>query len=178
MAETLTNHCSLGRHPIFHDAPVEEMDCAIGVLGKTGVVRDHADGRAAVVHLLEERNAGLAVTRIEVARRFGGEQDRRLARESARDRDTLLLTAGELTRKMLPAMAHADALQRFEHETLALARGHAAISERQLNVLVNGEIADQVKALENESDLAVADARPFREREVRHFRALERIAAA
>src|SRR2546423_12282289 len=83
MAEILTNHCSLGRHPIFHDATVEEMDCAIGVLGEPRIVRGHADGRTAVVQLLEERHDGLAVTRIEVARRFVREQDRRLARESA-----------------------------------------------------------------------------------------------
>src|SRR3954447_13327067 len=49
MAEILTNHCSLGRHPIFDNPAVEEMDCAIGMLGKTGVVRDHADRRAAIV---------------------------------------------------------------------------------------------------------------------------------
>src|SRR5436190_16497298 len=166
MAKILTNHCSLGRHPIFHDATVEEMDCAVGVLGKPLVVRDHTDRRAALVQFLEQRHDRFAVPRIEVARRFVGEQDRRLTRESARHRDTLLLTTGKLTRKMLRTMAHADALQRFEDKLLALTRGHPAISERQLDVLINGEVADQVKALENESDLAVANPRAFREREV------------
>src|SRR4051812_20627858 len=93
MAEILTNHCSLGRHPIFHDATVEEMDCAIGMLGKPGVVRNHADRRAAIVQFLEQRHHGLAVARIEVARRFVREEDRRLARKCARDRHALLLTA-------------------------------------------------------------------------------------
>src|SRR6266436_4079710 len=42
MAEVLTNHDSLGCHPIFDDPAVEEMDCAIGVFRKTLVVGDHA----------------------------------------------------------------------------------------------------------------------------------------
>src|ERR1044072_2945261 len=154
------------------------MDSAIGMLRKTGVVRHHADGRAAVVQFLEQRHDGLAVARIKVGRRFVREEDRRLARESARDRNTLLLTAGELAGQMFGAMAHADALQRFEHETFTLARTHAAISQRQLDVLINREIADEVEALEDESDLAVADAGALREREVRHFGPLERVAAA
>src|SRR5437588_2316829 len=178
MAEILTNHHSLGCHPIFDHPAVEEMDCAIGVFGKPSVVRDHADRRAAIVQFFEQGHDGLAVARIEVARRFVSKEDRRLARKSARDRDTLLLTTGELAGQMLRAMAHADALQRFEHKTFALTRGHAAVGQRQLDVFVNGQVADEVKALENESDLAVANARAFRERQVRDFRSLERIAAA
>src|SRR4051794_22562222 len=101
MAEILTNHRSLGCHPIFHDATVEEMNRAIGVLGKTSIVRDHADRRAAIVQFLEQRHDRFTVARIEVARRFVREKNRRLARESARHGDTLLLPAGELTRQML-----------------------------------------------------------------------------
>jgi hypothetical protein len=37
------------------------------------------------------------------------------------------------------------------------------IGERQLHVLVNGEVADQVERLEDEPDLAVADARALRQ---------------
>ena len=61
MAKILTNHCSLGRHPIFHDATVEEVDRAIGVLGESLVVRDHANGRTALVQFLEERHDGFAI---------------------------------------------------------------------------------------------------------------------
>src|ERR1044072_2875751 len=139
------------------------MDGAIGMFRKTGVVRYHADGGSAVMQLFEERHDSLAVARVEVTRRFVREQDRRLARESARDGDTLLLAARKLAGQMLGAVAHADALQRFEHETFPVARTHPAIGQRELDVLINGEIADQVKALEDESDLAIANARAIRE---------------
>ena len=101
---------------IFDDAAVEQMDGAIGVLRKTRVVRDHADGRAAGVQFLQQIHDRFAVARVEVAGRFVRQKDGRLARERARDRDTLLLAAGKLARQMFGAMSHADAFERFEHE--------------------------------------------------------------
>ena len=38
----------------------------------------------------------------------------------------------------------------------ALGRLHAAVGERQLDVLEHRQVADQVEALEDEADLAVA----------------------
>jgi len=55
-------------------------------------------------------------------------------------------------------MAHAHALERFLHALAALRGRHAAVGQRQLDVLEDGEVADQVEALEDEPDVAVADA--------------------
>ena len=73
----------------------------------------------------------------------------------------------------MPTRSSASSTKAF-----ALARTHAAIGQRQLDVFENRQIADEIEALEDESDLAIADARAIREREVRDFGALERIAAA
>ena len=45
---------------------------------------------------------------------------------------------------------------------------HAAVGERQLDVLVDREVADQVERLEDEADLPVADAGALRRGEPRH----------
>ena len=58
---------------------------------------------------------------------------------------------------MLGAVGHADALQRRFDPLPPLRRFHAAVGERELHVLEHGEIANQVEALEDEPDLAVAD---------------------
>ena len=79
--------------------------------------------------------------------------------------------------RCLARWRHADALERFVHEGFAFARGHPAIGQRQLDVLVNGQVADEIEALENEADLAIADAGALREGEVRDLTALERVAA-
>src|SRR5688572_740371 len=58
-------------------------------------------------------------------------------------------------------MRHADAFQGFRRAFLSVGRAHAAVSQRQFNVFVNVEIADQVEALEDKTDLAIAYARTF-----------------
>src|SRR6266481_6755449 len=69
---------------------------------------------------------------------------------------------------MLHAVRHSNALEHFLHALLALRRRHASIRERQLDVLENREIADQVQRLENETDFAIANAGAIGERKIRH----------
>ena len=58
-------------------------------------------------------------------------------------------------------------LERVDHALLALLRAHAvAVRQRQLDVLEDREVADQVERLEDEADLPVADARALRRVEV------------
>jgi hypothetical protein len=47
------NFYSLGSDSIFDDATVEQMNSAVGVLRKTRIVRDHANGGAAGVQLFQ-----------------------------------------------------------------------------------------------------------------------------
>ena len=162
---------------LFDDAAVEQVDRAIGVRGVARIVRDHADRRAAAVQLAKQLHHRFAVRRIEVTRRLVGEEDERIAGDGAGDGDALLLTAGELRRIVLHAVAHAHALERIGDALLALGRRHAAVRERQLDVLVDREIADQVERLEDEADLAVADAGALRRRELRDRLAGERVLA-
>jgi putative ABC transport system ATP-binding protein len=50
------------------------------------------------------------------------------------------------------------ALERVGHPLLALRRRHASIGERQLDILVHRQIADQVERLEDEADLPISNA--------------------
>ena len=101
----------------------------------------------------------LAIGGIQVPGGLVGQQDGRIAAERARHRHALLLTARKLRRIVLDAVRHSDALQCVVHPLLAFGRGHPAIGQRQLHVFVDGEIANQIERLENESDLPVADTR-------------------
>ena len=59
---------------------------------------------------------------------------------------------------------------------LALGRRHSgAIGERQLDVLLDGEVADQIEALKDEADLLVANPRALAEAQVLHWLAVEQI---
>jgi hypothetical protein len=57
--------------------------------------------------------------------------------------------------------------------SLALGGRHAAVDQRQLDVLEHRQVADQVEALEDEADLAVAHARALGGGEVGHRLAVE-----
>src|SRR5207244_11642277 len=78
---------------------------------------------------------------------------------------------------MFCAMRHADALERFDHIFYALAYAEGAVGQRQFNVLVNGQITDQVETLKDESDLAIANTRAIRKRKISDLVAFERVAS-
>src|SRR4051812_2542817 len=56
-------------------------------------------------------------------------------------------------------MRHADPFERRFDALLAFGRFHAAVGEWQLHVLEHREVANQVEALKNETDLAIAHTR-------------------
>jgi hypothetical protein len=147
--------------------PSKKVDGAVGGARVARVVRHHADGRAAAVQVVQQLDDRFAVGRVEVAGRLVGEQDEGLTRQRSGDRDALLLTAGQLARKVFRAVRHADLFQRFVDARLSFRAAQVAIRQGQFHVLVNVQIADQVEALKDEPDFAVADVRPLREREIR-----------
>jgi len=136
---------------------VEEMNLPLGMSGEARIVRHHADRRAFTVQVRKQGHDGLAILTVKVSSRFVGEQDRRSPCKGAGYGDTLLLTTGELRRIVAHAVRHVHALERMLDAVLTLTRWHAgAIGERQLDILVDGEVADQVEALKDEADLLVA----------------------
>ena len=105
------------------DAAVTEADEPRAVLGDVHLVRDeeHRDA-ALLVQALEDAHDLDARARVEVAGRLVGEQNRRLVDERARDRDALLLTAGELVRHVVIARAQAHRVEHRERALVPLGR--------------------------------------------------------
>ena len=137
------------------------------MFGEARIVRHHADRRAFAMQVLQQLHHRFAVARVEVSGRLVGQQDRRLPAQRARHGDALLLTARELRRIVPHAMRHADAFQRLHHPRLAIRRWHPLpIGQRQFDVLINRQIANQIETLEDETDLLIANARSFGEIQV------------
>jgi hypothetical protein len=78
---------------------------------------------------------------------------------------------------VLGAVGHAHAFERGVGPLAPLGRLHAAIDERQLDVLEDREVANEVEALEDEPDFAVAHARALGEREVGHLMPVQHVGA-
>src|SRR5690606_6107537 len=163
---------------LVDDLAVEEGDRAVGALRVAWIVRHHADGRAFGVQLAEQIHDGRPVLRVEVACRLVGQQDRRRPANRTSHGHALLLTTRQLTGQVFGPMGHLDALERGQHAILPLAGRHAAIGQWQLDVLVDRQVADQVEALEDESDFAVAHPRALPHRQVLDLAAIELVAPA
>ncbi|MDF3052464.1 MAG: hypothetical protein K0S19_569 [Geminicoccaceae bacterium] len=119
----------------------------------------------------------LAIGRIEVSGRLVGQQNGGIAGHRSGHGHPLLLAARELGGKVLHPVGHPDPFQGRLHSALPVFSGKPPIRERQLDVLVNGEIADQVEGLENESDLAIPNPGPLRWREPGDRLLVERVDA-
>src|SRR2546430_2025920 len=145
-----------GHEVVVRDDPVAHAHDPLGVRGYVRLVGDHDHGLAEVVQVLEDRENFGARPRVEVSGGLVGEDHRRVVQERSRDRDALLLAAGELARPMMDAVAETDLLERRER-ALSPRVPIAAVDERQLDVLDRVQPREQVVRLKDESDVLVAD---------------------
>ena len=97
--------------------------------------------------------------RVEVAGRLVGEDDLRAGDDGPRDGDALLLAAGKLVGVVAGAVGQADLVERLERQAPPLGGRHAAIDQRQLDVLDRRGARQQVEALEDEADEMAAEQR-------------------
>ena len=115
-------------------------------------MRDDHDGHTGFVRgILQQFENRLAGIVVQSAGRLVTEQQFRILGERARDRDTLLLTAGELRREIIDAGSKSDLGQCFPgvHRILADLRG-------QRNVLERGQVLNQIVELKNKTDLVAS----------------------
>ena len=122
-------------------------------------MRDHHDGRALVVEALKYLHYFLSVRSIEVPGRLVGEDERRARHDGPRDGDALLLTTRQLRRKVLSSVTDADLVHDLFDPLAPLFRADPMVQQGELDVLFDGQLVDQVEALKNEADVALADRR-------------------
>src|SRR6476646_8797780 len=92
---------TLGHELILPDQSIAHDHIALRINGDVLLVRDHDDGDAALVELLENGHDLDACSAVEIAGRFICQQHLRIIDQRARNRDALLLAAGKLTREMV-----------------------------------------------------------------------------
>lgn len=120
------------------------------------------DQRGAVLAVQREQQVGdfIPSVTVEVAGGFIGEQQLRAAVKRARQRDPLLLAAGELYRQVMQAFAQPQLLQQRPGAAAALAIAFAAQQGRKLNVFQRVEGGYQHKRLKHKADVLSAQLRP------------------
>ncbi len=139
----------------------------------------HREGFLLVVRDVDERDADLFLQRLQldlqalaelgvqgaerlVQQQHGGVQDQR-----ARQRDALLLTAGELRRAPLREPAELHQLERATHPLLRLLLGRLLVAEAERHVLLHRQVREQRVVLEHRVDVALV------RRGLRHVHAVQ-----
>ena len=145
------------RQHILHDVAVEEVDDAVGVARVALRVGDHHDGGALLVELGEQVHHLLAVLAVEVAGGLVGEDELGVGDHGAGDGHTLLLSARQLLREVLGPVGDGHPLHHRRDPLLALRRADVQVAQRQLDVLIDVQLVDEVEALEHEADVAFAE---------------------
>ena len=122
-----------------------------------GLVGYHDHGLTGFIQALENFHDVLARFGVEVTRRLVGQDQLRVGDQSTGASDSLLLAAGKLRGVMLQSVLQPDATERLDGELLRL--GGIRVDKRQLDVFYRRGAREQMKLLEDESDLAVAHPR-------------------
>ena len=143
-----------------------ELDRAVRERHHPLVVGRHDDHPARVGDLAQQPQHALDLYVVEVGRGLVRKQQRRVERQRARDRDALLLAAGQLAGPVQAAPAEAHLGQQLLGAPARPARGHAGRPQRYLHVLRRGQARHQVERLEDHPDAvaAVLGQRPAAER--------------
>jgi len=141
------------------------------------IVGHEQNGGAELVDLLEQVHHLACHERVEVAGRLVGEQERRVAGDGARDRDALLLAAGELRGHVLHARGEAHQLERAVDALAPVGAAQPPVAQGHVHVVLDIQVRDQVEALEDETDAFVAQARTRVIGEVADIAAIEHVAA-
>src|ERR1019366_1104813 len=145
---------------VFLDAAVLQRDDPRHALRQRQVVRDHDDGRAALLVDGEEELVDLrARRRVEVPRGLVGKEEARLEEERAGEGYALLLASRELARPVLDALLEPDLLEESVGARLELALRFALHEPRHEHVLERGELGEQMVELEHEANRSVPQLR-------------------
>src|SRR5439155_3696952 len=143
--------------PSLHHPSIPQLNHPFAVSRIRLRVRHLHDRRPAAVQLREQLHDLLPLTRVEIPGRLVGEDERRLVDHRACHGDELLLPARELPREEVFLRDDPEAVERVGHERLALALLDVAIGQRDIQVLGDGEIVEQVVLLKHEADVLLVE---------------------
>src|SRR5690606_36027137 len=140
----------LARHPA-----VRELDHAAAEVRDTLVVGHLDDGRAFAVQRLQHLHDLLALPPVQAAGRLVGQHDARVRDDRPRDGDLLLLPAGELSRVEILLADDLESVENLGDAGLTLLARHVAVRQRDVQILVDGQVVEQMEVLEHEADVVL-----------------------
>ena len=124
--------------------------------GNVVIVSDENEGLALLVKLVEEPKDLGTGGRIEITRRFVGEDHQGIVDEGAGDGNALLLAAGKFEGFVVEAILQADASGQLRGDLATLLFGPILVIEGDFDILEDGQLLDKIVGLENEPEPSAA----------------------
>jgi hypothetical protein len=136
----------------FGYMPIADLDLPFSHGGNFLVMCDHHNRPPVCVELVEQvQHAGL-VFGVQFAGRLVSEDNARVIRQGAGNRDTLTLATGEPRGTELHALAQPNSREQLGGAGASFQGRDAGRLHRQLDVLDGGQVVEQVEALEDEAE--------------------------
>jgi hypothetical protein len=146
----------LADHPaVFH------LHDAVAISCVSLRVRYLNDARASFIQPAEEVHDLFALRGVKVAGGFVRQNQLGALNDRARHTDQLLLTAGKLVREQVFFANDVEAVEDVANQANALFVRHVFVGEGNFQVLVHGQVVDQVVALKNEPDVGFVQLIPL-----------------
>ena len=139
------------------DFTVAKPDNAFASIGNRVVMGDHDDGEAFFVQFIQEGEDITAGFGIEIAGWFVSQKQGWVGDQCSSDCHPLLLAAGKFAWSVAKPIAKPDSLEHVDRSLLPLDSGDGLVEQRHFDIFRDGQGADQVEGLEDESDAASSD---------------------
>src|SRR5471032_589861 len=155
-----------------------DLDDSVGVLRYVRVVGHDDDRVAVLMQLTQDRHHLLATARVQGAGWLIGQNHRAAIDQCPGNADPLLLPARKLSRSVMQSLPQSKALKQGFGPLLMLAEGLVGIYGRDLDVGLGTEVRQQVKTLENETEMLTAQRRQVIAAHLGHVDAIDAVAAS
>ena len=144
----------LGVVLLCNHAAVHEQDTGCNRTCKAHLMGDNHHGHTLVCELLHQVQNLTDHFRVKCRSRLVKQHHVRIHRQRTCDRDTLLLTTGQLLGVSIRLVGQADTREQLKCTLVRLFLAHQAQLNRcQLDVFLNGQVREQVELLEHHSHL-------------------------
>src|SRR5882724_4517876 len=161
----------------LEDPAVAQLHDPFPVGGVFLGVRDLHDCHPFFIQVAKQLHDFLALARVQIASWLIRQQQFGRGNDGAGYSDELLLAAGKLPRIQIFFADNLKTIERVGHECGAFALTIMPIRERNIEVLVNRQIVEQMILLENESDLLISQCGALFRFKMMHRRLIEKIFA-
>src|SRR5215471_13498624 len=147
-----------GEAAVAFDMPITKANVTAGISGDILFV-SYKNNRNAVIPVERAQQGHHLMTPfgIEVSGRFISENYGRTGDQCACNSDALLLAAGQFGRGMVSAVSETHERERACRQHMARRATHAAINQRQFEILERGRALQEVEPLKHKTDIVAPD---------------------